>query len=207
MKGMSEIMLATLMAMTNSQNPESVSLSEIWCGEWPQSMEAFEQFVETFKDRLVQFAFRRLGNFHDAEDVVQKVFTKAFSERERYQKITYVGPYLYRMASNACQDFHRKHHRRKEVSFEASHVEIRSNESMLPTNLVMASEEMYRIEQVLQRLPKRQAEVIRYRIFDELSFAEIAQAIGCFEGTVKSRFRYGLKKLKKIVAQQWEVSL
>ena len=47
----------------------------IWEGGWPQTPGEFERLVEAFQDRLVRYAFRRLGNLHDAEDVAQEVFS------------------------------------------------------------------------------------------------------------------------------------
>lgn len=50
-----------------------------WHGGWPQDAAGFEPLVGCFQDRLVGYAFRRLGNLADAEDVVQDVFVRAFA--------------------------------------------------------------------------------------------------------------------------------
>ena len=67
-----------------------------------------------------------------------------------------------------------------------------------------ALEELRRVESLLQHLPRRQAEVVRLRVFDELRLREIAEVIGCPLATVKSRLRYGLEKLRGIVLQEGE---
>ena len=77
--------------------PKLSNSTDLWDRGWPQSPEEFEMLVEVYIDRLVLSAFRRLRNYHDAEDVVQDVFVRAFAERSRRKKISHLGPYLYRM--------------------------------------------------------------------------------------------------------------
>lgn len=59
------------------------------------------------------------------------------------------------------------------------------------------NEEYERIAGLLATLPEEQAEVIRLKTADSLTFARIAEITGSTEATVKSRFRYGIGKLRK----------
>jgi RNA polymerase sigma-70 factor (ECF subfamily) len=52
---------------------------------------------------------------------------------------------------------------------------------------------------LLSRIPEREAEVIRLRAWSELSFAEVAEAVGASVPTVKSRFRYGIGRLRRLL--------
>lgn len=180
--------------------PES---TDAWDGSWPQSPKEFETLVDAFLDGLVRYAFRRLGNIHDAEDVVQGVFVRAFAERSKRKKISRVGPYLYRMVANACTDLLRKC-RRSGVSLEEIGAEAIPSGQKNPSEVAAAAEEMRRAEELLRRLPKAQAEVIRLRVLDELRLNEIAEVVGCSVDTVSSRLRYGFKKLRKIVSKERE---
>ena len=58
--------------------------------------------------------------------------------------------------------------------------------------------EYVRIGSMLEGLPARQAEVVRMRCVDGLRFAEIADMLGVSLPTVKSRFRYGIEKMRTI---------
>jgi len=181
-----------------SQSPEI-------CVGLPQTIEEFETLVEEFQDRLIRYAFYRLGNINDAEDVVQDVFVKAYTNREKYKKICGIAPYLYRMAANACIDLLRKR-KHIEVSLEEVNAEHIPTNQMNASELASASEEHQRIEELLRRLPQNQAEVVRLRVYDELHFDEIADMLQSSTSTVKSQFLYGLQKLRKIMKRERRTS-
>jgi len=170
---------------------------------WPQSRGAFERLIDAYQDRLVLCAFRRLGNVHDAEDVVQEVFVRAFADRAKHRHITGVAPYVYRMVLNACTDALRKRGRAAAALQQLGAGE-NADRRAGPFEASRAAEEIHRANGLLDRLPKAQAEAIRLRVFDELSLNEIAEIAGCPVNTVSSRLRYGFRKLRKIVSKEWK---
>jgi RNA polymerase sigma-70 factor, ECF subfamily len=178
--------------------PES---AEAWNGSWPQSPRELEALVDAYLDRLVRYAARRLGNVHDAEDVVQEVFVRAYTERIKYRAVAQTGPYLYRMVANACTDSIRKR-RACMASLEDIEAEEPCSKEKIPSEAAAVNEEMRRAEELLRLLPEDQAEAIRLRVFGELSLREIAETVGCPVDTVSSRLRYGFKKLRQIVSEK-----
>ena len=185
---------------SRSNAPDS---THAWNGAWPQSVDEFEALVKTYLDRLVLYAFRRLGNVQDAEDVVQNVLVRAFTDRSKRKTITAVGPYLYRSVANACCDLSRKRNTsavfREEIGIET----LWCGEDN-PAEIVAAAEELRRTEQLLKRLPDDQAEAIRLRVFDQLRLKEIAEVVECSVDTVCSRLRYGFQKLRSLVETERE---
>lgn len=162
---------------------------------WPQSIREFEQLVEAFQHRLVQFAYCRLQSREDAEDVVQDVLLQAYRDREKHRGIDNAGPYLYRMVANRCTDLVR----RRGLASRKLEPEVAPG---TPHELVEAAAQQRWIDSLLQRLPSEQAEVIRLRIYGELPFDAVARAAGCPLATVKSRFRLGLQKLRPAFLSQ-----
>jgi RNA polymerase sigma-70 factor (ECF subfamily) len=67
---------------------------------------------------------------------------------------------------------------------------------------MVAREEARELARLLGQIPEREAEVIRLRAWSELSFAEVAVAVGAAVPTVKSRFRYGIEKLRRLLTLQ-----
>lgn len=168
---------------------------------WPQNTGELARLVDRYADRLLTYACRRLGDLHEAEDVVQEVFLRILKERAPRRDITNMGAYLYRMATNACIDQKRRASRRPpHVSDEA--VGDITHSAPDPMRLLAAKEETQRIEALLRALPPEQAETVRLRVFAELSLAEIAEIEGCGVNTVNSRLRYAFAKLREIVEQE-----
>jgi RNA polymerase sigma factor (sigma-70 family) len=169
----------------------------------PLSPKEIADLVEAYADRLVRFAFRRLGNLQDAEDVVQEVFVRTISDRSRRTTISEIGPYLYRSVANASTDLMRKRSYgavfREEVDAERLFAQTHG-----PVEAAQARETLSRAEAWLSRLPKEQAQAIRLRVFDELSLSEIAAVLDCPLNTVCSRLRYGFQKLRGLVAAKKE---
>ena len=158
-------------------------------------MTEFVLFINKYRDRLVNHAFYRLGNLEEAEDVVQDVFVKIYTQK-LFSYLENPEHYLYKMTMNACLDFMRKNKLKLQMlqSFEVENQIISDNDVV--QNLKI-EEAFYRINNILKTLPDKQAEVVRFRIIDELSFKEIAAILGKPESTIKSRFQYAIKKLKK----------
>lgn len=183
--------------------PGSAQPKDAWKDGWPQSQEDFKRFVEAYVQRLVSYAFRRLGSMSDAEDVVQDVLIRAYAERHKHARISAVVPYVYRMTANACTDALRKRKRSKGLldRFASENLPSGREDAL---NLYAVSDELRRAEVLLRRIPKRQAEVIRLRVFDELSIGEIADTVGCKPNTVSSRLRYGFRRLRRIASREWK---
>ena len=145
-------------------------------------LKLLERIVDRRQDSLYRFAYIRTGSQADAEDIVQDVLLRLFHSDCN----------LWRAIANRCCDYHR--HRRN---------------ATLPTERAAAladdsgdqelREEYERIAGLLATLPEEQAEVIRLKTSDSLTFARIAEITGTTEATVKSRFRYGIGKLRKLI--------
>lgn len=158
---------------------------------WPQTREEFAEFVEALQNGLVRYAFARLGSLADAEDAVQDVLVRAWLARPAHAPAAF-APYVYRMLVNRCIDIQRSGRVRLAAPFAD-----RPDAGRTPEELAAAAAERARIEALLARLPEREAEVLRLRVFGDLSFAEIAAVTRAPLATTKSRFRCGLEKLRR----------
>ena len=165
---------------------------------WPQTIHEFDRLIEATQDELVHFASYRLGNREDAEDVVQDIYVQAFRDREKRRNITDVRPYLFRMTANRCTDFLRARSRRP--GEEAADVAIAVGDNLFDS--LAAAQRIAGLQSLLGRLPAREAEVIRLRAWSELTFAEVAIAVKSSVPTVKSRFRYGVARLRQLLNLQ-----
>jgi RNA polymerase sigma-70 factor (ECF subfamily) len=167
---------------------------------WPTTRSELATLVEDYADLLVWHAFRLLGSMPDAEDVVQDVFINVFASGPRGE-VASVRAYLYRAVGNACTDLLRSR-TRSARRHEPVDVDRLAAGADGPPEVAQAVEESARIEALLARLPREQAEAIRLRVFDGLRLDEIAEVLDCPTNTVSSRLRYGFQKLREAVGRE-----
>jgi RNA polymerase sigma-70 factor, ECF subfamily len=171
--------------------------------KFPQDLKELNSFIDKHQNKLVHHAYYRVGDKQQAEDIVQDVFVKVYIERDRFKEMKNPVSYLFKMVSNACIDHLRKSRKIETESAENS-VELNRKENDEDHPLIIA-EEYAKINRILSSLPEEQSEVIRYKVIDELSFVEIAGINEIPVSTVKSRFKYGIEKLKNFYLKQKEV--
>lgn len=158
-----------------------------------KAMEILASLVEQWQDRLFRFAYMRIGIREEAEDLLQDVFLKLYAALQRDSDIKDAGQYLLRSVANACNSYHRRHNYREPLErAESLAVDERDRE---------IHEEFLRIQQLMQHLPPEQAETVRMKCYDGLTFKQIAEIEGIPEATAKSRYRYAISTLQKLYRQ------
>jgi RNA polymerase sigma-70 factor, ECF subfamily len=182
---------------------DSMQEPMLWREGVPQTQQGFSRLVDAYKDDLVRYAFRRLGDLQLAEDLAQDVFIRTYQARERCGNVGNVRAYLYKVAANLCVDSLRKG-KHGESGIADDILTLKAKEPSAP-EAVAAWEQLQRIEAILRRIPKDQAEVLRLHVLDELAFSEIAEVTGCSTATAKSRFRYGLERVRRAMGKGEEV--
>ena len=161
-----------------------------------------ERLMADERQRLVHYACCRLGNSEDAEDAIQDLFLQ-FHERMKKTDdndslstdIKNPMAYLYRSLMNLCISKQRSAGRIQMVPLSDKNGENFKTPSFDEEDEM--EHEYRRICQLLETIPDEQAEVIRLRFYGEKSFKEIADIIGVNLSTVKSRFMYGLEKIRR----------
>ena len=154
-------------------------------------MLAFEEIVKRYKDSLMNFVFRFLGDMSESEDIVQETFLRVFKNKRAYKKIAKFSTWIYTIAGNLAKTELRKRKKRNlysvsDIGYDDKDFEI-SDETLSPeseTNTSM-SEEI--IQKEIQQLSPKFREVIVLRDIQELSYEEISKIIKVPLGTVKSR--------------------
>ncbi|HEY3530421.1 MAG TPA: SigE family RNA polymerase sigma factor [Nocardioides sp.] len=139
--------------------------------------------------RLVRTAYAVSGDRGLAEDAVQTAFAKAYRSWRRISRLEAPEAYLRRMAINEVLNERRLARRRHEMS-SAEPPERAAGGS---TDEALAHDEMWR---AVSSLPPRQRAVLVLRYYEDLSEQQIADALGCRPGTVKSQASAALASLR-----------
>lgn len=163
---------------------------------------AFDQIIYRFKDRLIIFVYRFLGNQERAEDIVQDTFMKVYTHKHSYREIAKFSTWLYTIAGNLARTELRKMKRRKtyslsELSYDDKEYEIPVIKD--PSNSLEKRNIGKNIQVALNELPPDFKTMIILRDIQELSYEDISRIVGVPIGTVKSRINRGRLKLKNLL--------
>ena len=148
--------------------------------------------VEHELKNLYRYAFYRIGNKQDAEDIIQNLYLSMYSKEEQLTEIDNLKSYIYRALSNNCTLLLRKRQQNNTISIEGT--ELMNIAEAEPKNL---EEEYNLINSLLEIIPEEQSEVIRLHIHGNRTFVDIADILRIPVTTAKSRFKYGIEKLRK----------
>ncbi|MDR2125320.1 MAG: RNA polymerase sigma factor [Prevotellaceae bacterium] len=154
-----------------------------------------ESIIEEYQDQLFSFAFFRVGSYDIAQDIVQDVFLKFFQNKKTLASVENVKTYLFKSISNACMDYKRKYGKIKTISIEFASNNVVDEEKTAEEKMCIA--EFVRIEDLMSELSAEQKEVIKLKFVDGLNFVESSKILNVSVNTVKSRYRYGMDKLKQ----------
>lgn len=139
----------------------------------------------------------------DAEDIVQEAWLRFWPSRHRARDPV---AYLYRTVRNTAMNFARSRTRRvnhESVAREAaSHDASREQMFKEPSAVLEKAELGVTVQQALESLPPEQSEVVVLRLWSQLTFDSIAEVLDCPTATAKSRYRYALKALRDLLAEE-----
>ncbi len=147
------------------------------------------RIIEVNLDYLVRFAYYRLGNYDEAEDLVYDAVLKFLDRDTANIKPESARLYLFRIVHNLCRDYVRSG-KRDIVPIEDYDIEDTPDE-------ILDLEDADRINTCLDSLPPREADIIRMNVIDNLSFVEISNILSIPQSTAKSRYKSGMDKLRK----------
>ncbi len=162
---------------------------------------AFDMIVRRYKDQLLNFVYRFVGNMEEAEDIVQETFLRVYRNRQAYKRIAKFSTWIYTIAGNLARTELRKRKRRRifsitDLGYEDKDYEI-SDEVFNPESHVDSRMQEEIIQREINKLPPKFREVIILRDVQELSYEEISKILNVPIGTVKSRVNRGRLKLQE----------
>jgi len=171
-----------------------------------EDIEAFNEIVFRYKDRLVNFLFRYTGNRDDSEDLAQDTFLKLYRSKHLYREIAKFSTWFYTIAINIAKTNLRKKSRKRAISLSSFDPENEKDFELTanvlgPDESANASTESYYIQKAIDSLDENFREVIVLRDIQDFEYEEIAQITGLPLGTVKSRINRGREKLKVMLSE------
>ena len=156
---------------------------------------AFEEIVKRYQRRVYATAMRIVRRHDVADDVVQEAFLRAHQALDRFDLARPFGPWICRIAANLAVNHVRSPQSREEPLPEAHGETPAVGHS--PLVGVLDDEARRELARALDGLSSDQRAVLVLRVFDELSYKEIAEALEISIGTVMSRLSRGRERLRE----------
>ncbi|HZK18926.1 MAG TPA: sigma-70 family RNA polymerase sigma factor [Clostridia bacterium] len=172
-------------------------------------LDAFEELVRRYENKVYSIAFRFMGNHADASDIAQEAFIRLYQALPRYREEAGLTTWMYHITANACRDELRKKQRARLIPLNDYITETfeGSNTAKSGTNPEEELERLELQEQVqlcLNKLTDEHRIILILREMQDLSYEEISEVLKCSMGTVKSRLNRARKALREKLLEQME---
>lgn len=151
---------------------------------------AMDELVKLHYRKVFAYFYRNTGDYHRSCDLTQEVFIKAISAIPVYKNNGKFKAWLFSIASN---------HLRNDWRYRKLHPqeEWKEKDGGPPEN--SGETRKAELEEAMGRLPRKQREALVLKYYHGLKASEIAKVTHVREATVKSRLKYGLEKLRKLL--------
>ena len=159
---------------------------------------AFHELVDRHADDLYRLALSLSRSAHDAEDVLQETFVGAYRGLRKFNAQSSVRTWLHRILTRqAARMWHRTRRRREAHSLESDEAqEARPYHAPPPADKAVRVDQRLDLAEVLEMLDEDHRQVIVFRELEQMSYAQIAQALDVPIGTVESRLHRARKQLR-----------
>jgi len=156
--------------------------------------QAFIELLQEEKVKLYKMAYIYMKNENDALDVVQETIARAYANIHTVKEEQYFATWLIRVLINTALEMIRKNQKIVPLL-----------EQQLEQEQISTNDEKLDLLQAIEQLEEKYKTVILLRYYRDLQIKEIADLIGCPEGTVKTNVHRGIQQLKKYLNKEGEL--
>ena len=160
------------------------------------TVEAFSILVQRYRKPLMALSQRYAGDPFSAEDIVQESFLKAFEKLQSFQFRAAFKSWIYRIAINTAKNRYRK----KRPTVEIDKVLL--SEPPKSEILLIENQLKKKMRECIEQLPTKQRMALQLRVYEGLSFKEVAEQMKCPYDTAKANYRHGMIKVRSIVGEE-----
>lgn len=171
--------------MCDKQLSDQVIINLILAGDWG----AFNMIVIRYRTPLFRLGLKLIGNMAQVEDIVQDTFIRAYKGLAKFENRSSFKSWIYQIFMNTLRNSLRG---RKHLTIDNLELPIENDHEQKIHQHQMS----LKLRAAVNGLPAKQQIAVSLRIYEDLSFEEIAQIMQCPYDTAKANFRHGLMKLK-----------
>jgi RNA polymerase sigma-70 factor (ECF subfamily) len=163
---------------------------------------AFERLYREHLRDVYSYAYYRVGNHHDAEDLTEQAFLQAYRHFERARRESKgrpLRPWLIRIAHNLASNYHRDRARRPQAALDHSDPIAAPHAT---ERIVEGREELKHVIECIQELPADRREALIMRFALGMDNREIARALGRTDGATKVLIHRAIKQLNDVMGRE-----
>jgi RNA polymerase sigma-70 factor (ECF subfamily) len=172
---------------------EQISSEELMARVAKGDEDAFEILVDRHQTSTLNLIYRFIGDRTQAKDLAQEVFIRVWQSARTYQPKAKFTTWVYRITANLCFNELKSARRKRWFSFNQSDEDSRvaieerlADSAPSAEDLLLEKERSRQISDALQSLPENQRMALILKRYDDVSYQEIAQIIGCSVSAVES---------------------
>ena len=156
--------------------------------------EAFDRLMERYQRDVYRLCYRYVNDHHDANDMAQEVFLKAYRAIRGFRGESAFSTWLYRIAVNTCLNF--RSSRKPEAEDVSDAFPDRSPGALAD---VEREERSRLVRDAVKRLPEKQRATLILKVYHDLTHEEVARILGSSVGTVKANLFHALGNLRRLL--------
>ena len=172
------------------------------------NVEAFNELVRRYKDKLLNYVYYYFNDLDTAEDIVQDTFVKLYTHKNSYKEVAKFSTWIYTIAGNLSKTELRKRKRRKTFSMSDytndDYDLIIKSKGVSPDEKHDIDENLQKLKQALKKISTDFKTVLILRDIQELSYETISNITSMPLGTVKSRINRARMKLYELIKEEGE---
>ena len=165
---------------------------------------AFEELVLKYQKEIYFLAYRMVLTKEDAADIVQETFIQVFRKIHQFSSFSTFKTWLYRIAINQCKNFLRRLKQNPECVPVDAYVLSDAKDSQL--DLLATKERLRVITESIEKLPKKQKAILILRIYQDLSYKQIAEIVGGSVGSARVNFHHAIENIKRLMGKDLELT-
>ncbi len=167
-------------------------------------VEAFNELVRRYQQKVYWIAHRIIGNHNDADDITQDVFVKVYKSLENFRSESSFYTWIYRIASNMAISSIRRKKIINLIKFDDAFSALNSiaDENISALDNMELKENRILIEEAIAQLPPRQKKVFIMRYYDELPYEEISKILNKQVSGLKANYFHALKNIKNFMRKK-----
>lgn len=156
----------------------------------------YEEVYQAHYSKVLQYVYRKIGNFSEAEDLTSEVFLYAYKQYDQYDPSkSSIHTWLYLIVNSRLKNYYRD----SKISVDLESIAGTLEDETVDLEKCVYLEEVSRqLHKAIAQLPERQRKIVQMRYFEERSCGEIATVMNMTSGSVRVQLSRALDKLESL---------